>query len=99
MNKNIRPPKLADRFFLWFCARAKSEDLHGDAEELFHLDVKSHGLLRARIIYWGRIFSLMFSYAVRLRKQQASYSEFSSTNIRMVMFKNYIKTASRNLMR
>ena len=99
MNKNIKPPKLADKIFLWFCNRANSEDLHGDVEELFHADVQAHGVFKARIIYWRRIFSLMFSYAVKLRKQQASYSEFSSSNIGMVMFKNYLKTASRSLAR
>lgn len=99
MTKNIRPPKLADGIFLWFCNRANSEDLHGDVEELFHEDVQAQGLFRARLIYWRRIFSLMFSYAVRLRKQHASYSKFSSTNLSMVMFKNYLKTAVRNLAR
>lgn len=99
MNNRITPPKLADQIFRWFCNRANAEDLHGDAEELFHADVKAHGLFKARVIYWRRIFSMMSSYALRLRKQQASYSEFSSTNMGMVMFRNYLTTAWRSLMR
>jgi len=99
MSTNSNPPKLADRIFLWFCNRANAEDLHGDVEELFHEDVKARGVFLARVNYWRRIASLMFSYAVRLRKRQGSYSEFSSSNLSMVMFKSYVKTASRNLTR
>ncbi len=97
MKTNIKPPRLADKIFLWYCKRASSEDMHGDVEELFYKDLQQHTRLLANVLYWRRIFSLMFSYAVKQRKQKASHHMYSSNSFSPVMLRNYFKTASRNL--
>ena len=99
MSPEIKPPKLADKIFLWYCDRAAIEDLHGDVEELFYQDLEQHSPRKARLLYWRRIFSLMFSYAIRQRKSKSAYPVYSSNAFNPVMFKNYIKSAWRNLAR
>lgn len=96
MNAKILPPRLADRLFLWYCERASVEDLHGDVEELFYADLEKHSVFRAKLRYWQRIFSLIFSYALRQRKRKAAYHPYSSS-LNTVILSNYFKTAVRNL--
>jgi len=96
-HKNIRPPKLADRLFLWYCHRASIEDLHGDVEELFYIDLKNASSFRAQIKYWQRILSLMFSYAIKSRKKKASFHQYATTTINFSMLKNYFLIATRGL--
>ena len=94
-----RPPRLADKLFTWYCHRANVDDLHGDVEELFHNDLKRHSLFNARLLYWRRILSLIFSYALTSRKNKAAYHHLSFSQINAGMLKNYFKTGSRNLIR
>ncbi|GAA0877181.1 ABC transporter permease [Algoriphagus jejuensis] len=96
MKPEIKPPRLADGLFLWFCERASVEDLHGDVEELFYSDLEKYSVVRAKLKYWQRIFSLIFSYALRQRKRRAAYHPYSST-LSFVMLPNYFKTSVRNL--
>ncbi|WP_026967184.1 ABC transporter permease [Algoriphagus terrigena] len=96
MKSKIQPPRLADSLFLWYCERASVEDLHGDVEELFYADLEKHSLFRAKLKYWQRIFSLIFSYALRQRKRRAAYHPYSS-GINTAILSNYFKTAVRNL--
>src|SRR5688572_20402515 len=91
------PPKLAAHLLRWYCERAQIDDLEGDIEELFHLDVKRSGVAIAKLNYWRRTVSLIFSYAITKRKRDASYHHFSNNQLYMGMFKNYFTTATRNL--
>lgn len=98
-RQSSKPPAWADRLFRWYCKQAAIEDLHGDAEELFHLDLQRMSHTRARLRYWQRILSLMTSYAIRRRRRQASYSLYATSTFTPAMIKNYLLTASRNLAR
>jgi putative ABC transport system permease protein len=95
--KNIKPPRLADRLFLWFCDVASVEDLHGDVEELFNSDLQRYSVKRAKLAYWQRIISLMFSYAIKKRKKNASIHQYSKTSFNFSMLKNYFLIATRSL--
>jgi len=97
MKTLIRPPKLADRFFEWYCRRANVEDLHGDAEELFYLDIQSMSARKARLRYWQRIISLTISYAVKSRTTKAAFHPLSLNSFNPAMLKNYFLIASRTL--
>ena len=99
MKSEVKPPKLANKIFQWYCNRAAIDDLHGDVEELFYRDLERHSPGKAKVIYWRRIFSLIFSYAIRQRKKRSAYHAFSSSAFNLMMFKNYIKTASRSLVK
>lgn len=90
------PPKRARKIFEWYCGLAKVEDLLGDLDEWFYLNIKSKSLFRARVLYWKQIFLLMFSYAVKKRKREAQFGQYSS-GFSFDMLHNYLKVAVRNL--
>ena len=94
-----KPPKLASKLFTWYSGNAAIEDLEGDLEELFHADLERVSARRARLRYWKRMASLLFSYAVRKRKARYGSNRYSSTSNHPAMIKNYVKVAWRNLLR
>ena len=96
-RRNIKPPRLADRLFLWYCNYASIEDLHGDVEELFYQDIQKGSVFQAKFNYWQHIVSLMFSYAIKKRKQKSAYHQYSTTTINFSMLKNYFLIATRSL--
>ncbi|NBP67691.1 MAG: FtsX-like permease family protein [Cytophagia bacterium] len=91
------PPKLAQKLFDWYCGYAKVDDLRGDLDELFYLNLKTKSTKQAKRIYWKQVFSLMFSYAVRKRKKNAQSGIYSSNTLSLSMIRNYLKVAVRNL--
>lgn len=95
----VTPPSLASRLLQWYGQRANLEDLHGDMEELFYGDLESSSPGKAKLRYWQRTFSLVFSYAVKRRKQQSAYSHQSHSSINFYMLRNYFLIASRNLVK
>jgi putative ABC transport system permease protein len=97
MNRGPKPPRLAEHLLRWHTERAQIDDLHGDIDELFYHDVKHYGATKAHVNYWRRVISLIFSYAVAKRKRDAAYHHFSYSKFNPAMFKNYFKTATRNL--
>jgi putative ABC transport system permease protein len=76
-QNSIKPPKLADALFAWYCRNASIEDLHGDVEELFHNNLNIMSARKARIKYWQNIFALMFSYAIKRRKEKGAYHAYT----------------------
>jgi putative ABC transport system permease protein len=96
--KRIGPPRLAQYIFDWYCGLAKVEDLQGDMDEMFEINVKRRGVLRARLIYWRQVISLLGSYAIRARKRNASTPAYSGTSV-LPLLRNYVIVGSRNLAR
>lgn len=104
MNSTFKPPRLAEKLLRWYSERntaygrhAHIDDLQGDLEELFHEDVKRFSLSKAKRNYWRRVVSLLFSYTLTKRRRDAAYHYFSHSQFTPGMFKNYFKTAIRNL--
>ncbi len=95
--KQLQPPKLARKLFEWYCGQAKVNDLLGDLDELFYLNLKDKSVFATKWLYWKQVLSLMFSYAVRRRKQQVNISDLSSSSFSMAILNNYFKIAARNL--
>lgn len=91
------PPKLARKIFEWFCGKAKVEDLLGDLDEWFYLNVQSKSPFRAHTLYWKQVLSLMLSYAIKKRKRDAQLGRYSSSSFSIDMLHNYLKVAVRNL--
>ncbi len=98
-RKSIAPPRLAEKLFDWFCSNASVEDLRGDMEELFFLNLQRMSPTRAKIQYWKQVWALVFSYALKKRKQKSAYHTFSSTSFNPSMLKNYFLIATRSLSR
>src|SRR5687767_11653278 len=96
-KRSIKPPYLAEKLFAWYCSRAAVEDLYGDMEELFYKNLGRMPAYRAKAKYWSQVLSLVFSYAVKKRKQQAAYHTFSTFSFNPAMLKNYFLIATRNL--
>lgn len=92
-----RPPLLARQFFEWVCGNARVDDLVGDLDEWFHLNTQRHPLWRARMMYWGQVVSLSFSYGIRKRQRDARSGMYATSNFSIDMFRNYLTVASRSL--
>lgn len=95
MNNNPQPPKLAQRLLKWYAGKAEVEDIQGDLDEVYGLNLDEYGKLKAIIKYWSQVLSLLFSYGLKKRKSKAAYSPFYHKNS-FAMFKNYFKIAVRN---
>jgi ABC-type antimicrobial peptide transport system permease subunit len=95
--KQSQPPKLARALFEWYCGHAKVEDLVGDLDEKYYLYLESNSPFRAKLKYCRDVVSLLFSYAIRKRKREASTGSYSTSNFSLDMLQNYIKVAVRNL--
>jgi len=98
-RETIKPPRLAEKIFGWYCRSIAAEDLQGDMDELFVLNLKRMTVFRAKGIYWKQTLSLIFSYALRHRRQRAAHHPFSSGAMSSGMLRNYVLTAFRNLAR
>jgi putative ABC transport system permease protein len=96
-RRNSKPPFLADKLFEWYCDNATVEDLRGDMEELFYSDLDHMSASKAKLKYWQQVLSLLFSYAIKKRKQKSSFHQYSSYSINFTMIWNYLKIAFRNL--
>lgn len=96
--KTVYPPKFAARLFNWYCGMARVEDLQGDMDELFYMNVKRRGAFVARFIYIKQVFSLIFSYAISKRKNDAAYHPLSFSG-GGPMLRNYFKVGIRSLAR
>lgn len=95
MKEDITPPRLAQQLFDWFCSDAYVEDLRGDIDELFYINLQRMPARTARFRYWLQTLSLITSYAVKKRKQPAQ--PFSSTEYSLDMLRSYFVIATRSL--
>src|SRR5258708_3160077 len=91
-EKNIRPPRWAERLLEWYCRPELLEDLQGDLNEYFDRNVKSKGIRRAKLIYMIDVLKFFRIYTVRRL-------EFINLIINWIMLGSYIKTSGRNIVR
>jgi len=97
MTRSPQPPKLAVRFFKWYCKDAMVEDMLGDLDEIFDNNRSKMPVWKAKLKYWLQIFDLITSYSLRKRKNDSSFHVMSNTQNSAAMFKNYLKVALRSL--
>ncbi len=64
-DKNHQPPRLADRFFRWFCKADLVEYLQGDLYEQFQAEVEKRGLFGARLWYWKQVLNMIRPFALK----------------------------------
>ncbi|MEO9965709.1 MAG: ABC transporter permease [Reichenbachiella sp.] len=97
-QKTQSPPRLAVKLFFWFCGNAAVEDLYGDLEELYISNTTTIGRKKANRIFWRQVLSLIFSYAVKKRKKDASYSfRFNAPSLALIA--NFLKVSARSLVK
>ncbi|MBY0433370.1 MAG: permease prefix domain 2-containing transporter, partial [Cyclobacteriaceae bacterium] len=86
------PPRWATRLLSWYCKPELLEDLHGDLNEYFERNVKTHGAKKARRIYILDVLKFFRLYTVRK-------PEFFNPLINFIMIGSYIKTSGRSIAR
>lgn len=111
-NKNrIAPPLWADKLFKMLCPPELFEELQGDLQEQFELDVQRVGLASARKIY--ALETLKFAKPYFLKKRLQSFEKAERPTLptkrliierqqpiaRTIMLQNYLITARRTLSR
>lgn len=99
MKSVQRPPRLARRLFAWYCGNAQVDDLVGDMDEIFERNLSRMAIWRARLKYWSQVLSLMSSYAIKRRRQRASFHPHSNNSINFHMIRNYFVIAGRMMSR
>ena len=85
------PPRRAERFLEWFIRNDIAEEVLGDLEEKFYLELTEKSPFRAKLNYWYQVFNYLRPFAIR--KKQPLYS------IHIDMYKHYFKISWRNLAR
>jgi len=83
-----KPPARARRFLTWYCRMDVLEEVQGDLDEAFEVDVDAFGARRARIRYWKEVLLFVRCHTVRGRTARASF--------RPAMTLNHAPCASRN---
>ena len=92
MSKNDQPPKLAHRFFQWYCHPGYLEDLEGDLVERFERRTSVKGLKAAR---WGFIKEVLQLFRPEIIKPLGGVQQLNHYG----MFKNYFKITWRSLLK
>ena len=88
----ISPPKLADRFFKWYCCEDLKETIQGDLHERFFDDLEKKRPFKAKINYWKNVFRFINRHTLTRKKSPRNYQSNNSA-----MFKNYLLVTIRSL--
>jgi ABC-type antimicrobial peptide transport system permease subunit len=99
MRDRNTPPKAARKLFTWYCGDAQVDDLVGDMDEIFRNNLHKMSSSKARAKYWLQILSLMFSYAIKRRRQHSSFHPHSNNSLNLHMVRNYFVIAWRTMTR
>lgn len=78
---NNRPPKLARRFFSWYCKNDLHDSILGDLEERFHQDVEDRGLLAAQLLFWRGVIGFVNRYTLHSEKSPGFQAGLVKSNI------------------
>ncbi len=85
------PPALPKKLLLRFLRDDLAEEVLGDLEEKFYINVKKKSLFKAQLNYWYQVFHYLRPFAIR--KSKPTYSNH------FAMYKSYFKIGWRNLVR
>lgn len=59
------PPRLAQRFFSWYCRNHLHDSILGDLDEQFQQNLQNHGKLKAQIFYWLGVLEFMNQFTLK----------------------------------
>lgn len=90
--KETVPPKFPIQFLEWFCPPALYEGIEGDLLEAYETDVTSSGKRKANLRLYLNVFKF-FRPGIILRNR------FKVELINTIMVGNYLKVASRNIVK
>ncbi len=90
-EKTHTPPLFYTRLFRWFCKEDIYDELQGDLDEEFVLNIQEFGIHKARRLYKKEVIKM-----VRPSIIKSINAQYTSNN-HTAMFKNYSIVALRNL--
>ena len=90
-KKHSNPPKLAQRFLLWFLKGDLAEEVLGDLDEKFELISQKHSPYKAKKNYWYQVLHYLRPFAIRLL-----WSKYSNP---FIMFKHNLLISYRSFLR
>lgn len=91
LKSNSKPPVFFTRLFERFCKTDLYDELQGDLEEEFYLNIGEFGQSKAKRIYIKEVLKMIRPSV--LKRIQNNKTQFNNT----VMLRNYTKVAFRNL--
>ncbi len=91
-ENNTRPSALFLRLFRWFCDPDIVEDLEGDLLERFEIRARKKGQRKAKWLFIKDVTQLFRPGLIRFFKETQKRNSLG-------MYKNYFKTARRNLLK
>ncbi|HEY1054277.1 MAG TPA: ABC transporter permease [Emticicia sp.] len=99
-NQTCLPPQWADKLLRAVLPPDLSEELQGDLHEQFEIQVEEVGLFKARCLYVWEVLRFCQPYFLKRRlSAQADDLNNIYSLINLIMLRNYLKIAFRNLMR
>ncbi len=85
------PPDFFTRLFRWFCKEDIYDELQGDLDEEFLLNIEEFGPAKAKRLYRKEVFKMIRPSIIK------NFNTQSLSNNHSAMFKNYTLVALRNL--
>jgi putative ABC transport system permease protein len=85
---NETPPRLARQFLNYFLRKSLCEEVRGDLEEKFYLDLKKKSAFKAKLNYWYQVVNYLRPFAIQKRKSHLNHYD---------MFQSYFKIGWRSL--
>lgn len=100
-SESQKPPRIGKWFLKLFCAERWVEEIEGDLEEEFMLNINDKGLKQARRIYLWTVLRSFRSYLfIEKFKSGHTHSRGYANGINSsVMFSNYLKITLRALLK
>ncbi|GJM35275.1 MAG: ABC transporter permease [Saprospiraceae bacterium] len=89
-NKDITPPKYADRFLSWFCRDELLEEVQGDLYEYYLIAREENSRRKADLLYWYHVLHFLRPFAIKRGRQNLNAA---------IMYKSYFKFAWRNALK
>lgn len=87
------PPKLAERFLLWFLRDDLAEEVLGDLEEKYCRTAAQRSVLRAKLGYWYQVFHYLRPFAIRSIRSNSNPFIMYHHNFKLA-YRSFIKYKS-----
>ncbi|MCR9254048.1 MAG: ABC transporter permease [bacterium] len=87
-----RPPRLAQKFFSWYCRNHLHDSILGDIDEQYFQNRKKYGPWRAKLIYWLVVFQFINRFTLQRENPSKIYYSYG-------MIKNNLISSLRFLSR
>ncbi len=92
-NKQITPPRLAERFLLWFLKADLAEEVLGDLDEKFYSQLKKHSAFKARRNYWFQVFNYLRPFALKAGSYRSNNLTMLKHNL-LISFRSFMRFKS-----